>query len=195
MCQAGSQYNEIQLGRRHFVRTVLAGGGVALLASVLPARYAGAAGQTEALLLSCMDFRLVDETERYMSGRGLRNKYDHVILAGAALGATTDKFPLWKKVFWEHLDVAIKLHKIHKVMVLDHRDCGAYKVVMGEDFAANPERETEVHAQQLKRLGKLIRAKHPALDVELLLIDLNGKVEEIARLSAGHSSGTEKECT
>ena len=69
-------------GRRAFLRVGVLGGGASLLAMALPARSARAAA-TDALLLSCMDYRLTNETERYMSGRGLRNKYDHVILAGA----------------------------------------------------------------------------------------------------------------
>ena len=40
-----------------------------------------------------MDYRLMDDIERYMSGRGLRDKYDHIVLAGASLGAITDKYP------------------------------------------------------------------------------------------------------
>jgi hypothetical protein len=75
----------------------LAGGGASLLAaaSVLP--MAHAAGATDALLLSCMDFRLMDDIERYMSGRKLRDRYDHVVLAGASLGALTDKYPAWNR--------------------------------------------------------------------------------------------------
>jgi hypothetical protein len=75
---------------------------------------------------------------------------------------------------------AIDLHKIHKVLVLDHRDCGAYKVILGEDFAKEPTKETAVHATQLKRLGKMIQEKYPALAVELRLMALDGKVEGIS---------------
>ena len=162
--------------RRDFMRlTVL--GGATLLA--LPAA-ARAADATDALLLSCIDYRLVEDTERYMAKRGLRKKYDHVVLAGAALAAVTEKFPAWNRTFWEHLDVAIDLHGIHKVMVLDHRDCGAYKTILGEDFAKDRVKETEVHASKLRELRAQVLAKHPKLAVELLLMSLNGKVETIA---------------
>jgi carbonic anhydrase len=169
----------VRIGRRTFLRIGLLGGGATLLAFAPPAGMSQAAAKTDALLLSCMDFRLIDETERYMSGRGLRNKYDHVILAGAALGALTDKYPAWNKTFWEHLDVAIQLHQIHKVIAIDHRDCGAYKVILGEDFSKDRARETAIHADKLKELGKQINAKYPKLEVELLLMALDGKVEKI----------------
>jgi carbonic anhydrase len=153
---------------------------VAGLRWLFPVAGVHAAGQTEALLLSCMDFRLVDGTAHYMASRGLTGKYDHIILAGAALGALTDKFPAWNQTFWDHVGMAIDLHKIHKVLVLDHRDCGAYKIILGEDFAKDPTKETAIHATQLKRLGKMIQEKHPALEVELLLMALDGKVEVIS---------------
>jgi hypothetical protein len=85
--------------RRRFLRFALLGGGVGLLASGWPRQTASAAGEVQALLLSCMDYRLVDKTGRYMAGRGLRNKYDHIILAGASLGALTEKYPAWNQTF------------------------------------------------------------------------------------------------
>jgi hypothetical protein len=123
-----------------------------------------------------MDFRLVAATVRYMASRGLTDKYDHIILAGAALGALTDKLPAWNQTFWDHVSLAIDLHKIHQVIVLDHRDCGAYKAILGEDFAKDPAKETAMHATQLQRLGKMIKEKYPALEVALLLMALDGTV-------------------
>src|SRR5205823_13085242 len=73
-----------------FLRVLAVGGTVAGMGMLFPSTGARAAEEdTEALLLSCMDYRLTDQTTRYMSGRGLRDKYDHIILAGAALGALT----------------------------------------------------------------------------------------------------------
>jgi len=150
------------------------------LAAGLRPGLALASGKADALLLSCMDYRLIDATGRYMTHHGLRNKYDHVVLAGASLGAITEKYPDWNRTFWDHLALAIELHAIHRVMVLDHRDCGAYKLILGEDFSKDPKKETEAHAAQLKRLEELIKGKYEKLEVELLLMNLAGKVEHIS---------------
>ena len=165
--------------RRKFLRLAVLVGGIALMATTSMLPKARAAGTTDALLLSCMDFRLVDDVERYMSDRGLRNKYDHIVLAGASLGAITDKYPAWNKTFWEHLDIAIKLHNIHTVIVMDHRDCGAYKVILGAEHTKDPEVEKNTHAVQLKKLTGLINEKYPKLKVETLLMALDGNVETI----------------
>jgi carbonic anhydrase len=163
--------------RRGFVQRAALGTGISLLTPALLATKAHAAGNVDALLLSCMDFRLMDNVERYMTRRGLRDKYDHIVLAGASLGAVTDKFPAWNKTFWEHLGVAIDLHHVHKVIVMDHRDCGAYKVILGSDFGKDPAAETKVHRETLKKLEAQLKQQHPKLEVELMLMSLDGKVE------------------
>src|SRR5437868_2406577 len=58
-------------------------------------------GAADALLLSCMDYRLTDETALFMSNDlGMHDNYDHVILAGASLGVNNTKYPNWGKTFW-----------------------------------------------------------------------------------------------
>ncbi len=161
--------------RRHrLALAVFLSGCLALTAGLAAVSHA-----TEALLLSCMDYRLTDDITRYMDGRGLHDAYDHVILAGAALGAQTRKHRAWGKTFWEHLEVSIQLHQIRKVVLLDHRDCGAYKVLLDQDLAATPARETEVHARYLRALRREILARHPRLEVEMLLMALDGSVESV----------------
>jgi carbonic anhydrase len=163
-------------GRRLFLRTAALGGGLAC--GLLP-RPSGAAGTTDVLLLSCMDFRLMDDVERYMRSRGLRDRYDHIVLAGASLGAVTDRYPHWGRTFWDHLGIALQLHQIHTVMLLDHRDCGAYKVILGPEHAATPTSEHAAHADALGRLRLQVLARQPALKVETLLMGVDGKVEEV----------------
>ncbi|HKO09590.1 MAG TPA: carbonic anhydrase [Alphaproteobacteria bacterium] len=164
--------------RRRFL-ALLAFGTAAALAGV-PLASAFAAEGTDALLLSCIDYRLTDATTRYMDGRNMAGKYDHMALAGASLGAETGKFPAWRTTFWEHLEIAIDLHHIHQVVLLDHRDCGAYKLILGKDFSKDPKKEYEVHAKELRRLKAAIARKYPSLETELLLMALDGSVETVA---------------
>lgn len=168
----------VHLHRRHMLG--LLGLGAASLTAGWPVSRVLAAGHTDALLLNCIDYRLTGATEHYMENHGMAGKYDQIVLAGAALGAKNSKFPAWGTTFWDHVQVAIDLHDIHKVIVIDHRDCGAYRVILGKDLAANPTEETEVHAVQMRGLRDDIKQRHPKLEVELLLMGLNGAVENIA---------------
>lgn len=134
-------------------------------------------GQAEALLLSCIDYRLPGKIARYMEGRGLDANYDHVILAGASLGVTNTVFPHWGQSFRDHLDLAIKLHGIRRVIILDHRECGSYRVIFGTNLAGDEEKAQ--HAGELHRLARELRDTYPSLEVEKLLMALDGSVETV----------------
>src|SRR5437879_12599909 len=78
-----------------------------------------------ALLLTCMDHRLIDDVADYMQSptkRNMKEDYDYVVLAGASLGVNNTTYPAWGSTFWDHLATAIKLHQIKKVIIIDHRD-------------------------------------------------------------------------
>lgn len=163
--------------RRRLIKLALLGGGAALLG--LP-RTVRAAGGTEALLLSCMDYRLMAAVGRYMDGRGLKEQYDHVILAGASLGALAAQKPGWGQAFFDHVKLAKDLHHIRRVIVIDHRDCGAYKLLVGGDYTKGGAFETAAHSAQLRALRGQIKGLHPDLEVETFLMALDGTVESIA---------------
>lgn len=167
-----------ELGRRDFIKIAAIGAGAALFMSVAPKARAG--GHAKALLLSCMDYRLVDDLVAFMNAKGLKDNYDHVVLAGASLGVVSDKFADWHDTFWEHLDVAIKLHHVEEVIVIDHRDCGAYKLALGADAVATPDAESAAHAATLAAFAAQVHDRHPDLEVETFLMSLDGKVEAVA---------------
>ena len=134
----------------------------------------------EALLLSCMDYRLIDDITHYMDKRAMTNQYDHIVLAGASLGVLSDYCKEWKETFWEHLKIAIDLHHIKKVILMDHRDCGAYKVILKTDFSKDQQIETRVHGKFLRDLMVAIHKRYPELEVERLMMNLDGTVQKIS---------------
>jgi carbonic anhydrase len=108
----------------------------------------------DVLLLTCMDFRFFLKIAEIMEGV----KYDHVILAGAALGAVVRGKRHWHRTFFDHVDLAIKLHKVPAVLVMEHRDCGAYGP---NGFGLLPEHPTrklerQVHYDQVAALHEKI---------------------------------------
>lgn len=168
-----------QVERRGFLKLAALGAGAVATGALFSPFAAFAKAKADILLLSCMDYRLVSDVPHYMTKRGLYDKYDQVVLAGASLAAVTDKFPDWNKTFWQHLDVAIQLHGVNTVIAIDHRDCGAYNVVFGKDFVKDPMAETKIHTEVMAQFDKAITAKHPTLKREYYLMNLDGKVEPI----------------
>ena len=139
----------------------------------------GADSGIKSLLLSCMDARLLSRYSQYMAKRGLTDQYDHVVLAGASLGAVTERYPAWRKTFFEHIEAAIQLHNIEQVLVMDHRDCSAYETILRANLEENSAAETVAHTAHLTKLRHAIRARYPQLEVELLLMSMDGSVESI----------------
>jgi carbonic anhydrase len=115
------------------------------------------------LLLSCMDPRLLDDTVTFMNHDNLENRYDHVILAGAALGALgggSKKYKHWKKVFFDHLAAAVSLHRIEDVYILEHRHCGAYhKVFNVAPELGDTEEEMEQEAALHRKYARLLEGE------------------------------------
>jgi len=102
-----------------------------------------------------------------------------VSLAGASLAAVSPVFPSSNAALWDHVEIAKKLHAIKKVVVLDHRDCGAYKVAFGTKFAGERMAETAQHKQVMTEFKLALTQKHPDLGAEFYLMALDGTAEEI----------------
>lgn len=173
------------LTRRHFLQGSAAAGGLAAFGGSrpfnrtepLPALTPDT--KVEALVLTCLDYRFLETIAAYLDSRGLTNNYDHVILAGASLGAQTEAYPAWTETWWQHLDLAIQLHQISRVFVLDHRDCGAFRLLIGPEYTLDRESETAAHTRSLRSLRDQINERKPDLAVELMLIDLDRSIEVI----------------
>lgn len=129
----------------------------------------------KAMVLSCMDFRLIDDEVYYFNKLGYTNNYDKFILAGASLGYNQDTFPIWASTFDKHIQLAIQLHDIDEIIVVDHMGCGAYKLLYNKPLLSNEE-EFKLHKMNLERFRKNINRKFPLLKVTTLLMNLDGSV-------------------
>ena len=108
----------------------------------------------KAMVLSCMDPRFQLLVYNYLNKKGLKGKYSAFTIAGAAVGVTHNKFKKWHTAFIENLATSIELHKIEKLIVINHRDCGAAKIANGKkEFSlAN---ENLIHKTSFKSLKKI----------------------------------------
>jgi carbonic anhydrase len=136
-----------------------------------------------ALLVSCMDLRLIDNIVKFMEADNMTNRYDQYIAAGCSLGI--EKNANWRQSFFDHLKLACDLHHIHDVYILEHRNCGAYKEFLGKDgdfgvSTSEQKREFTTHkkyADQLKKdIQKWAKENKYDLTVQNFLMDLRGHV-------------------
>ena len=130
----------------------------------------------KAMVLSCIDPRFQTIVYKFLKKKKLIGKYSSFTIAGSAIGITANKFKRWHKVFWDNFDTSVKLHSIKKLIVINHRDCGAAKIINGKkEFTKF--NETAVHKKSFQKIKKLFKKKYPKLSIELKIISLNAKVE------------------
>ena len=174
VCNCCGELLAAHFDRRRFLYAT-AGGVIA--AALWPMHAFAASGKYEAMLLSCIDPRFQAPVSRYTAERALTGKYSQFTIAGAAIGVVAPAFKDWHKTFWDNLGASIQLHSIDKVIVINHRDCGAAKIAYGEAAVATPATETKTHRDALTAFRKEVNARHPKLHVETGLMALNGTLE------------------
>ena len=131
----------------------------------------------KAMVLSCIDPRFQPLVYNYLKKKKLTGKYSAFTIAGSAIGVTHDKFKKWHSVFIENLSTSIKLHKIEKLIVINHTDCGAAKIANGKkEF--NSLNEDKIHKVSFNKLKKIVKKKFPKLKIDLNLMSINRKIKK-----------------
>ena len=117
---------------------------------------------TEAIVVHCIDFRFQKYLDPWLHEHLGHDNYDRVSLAGAVF----DFYTVLRQV-----EISDRLHKIKKVILINHEDCGAYGA------AGNYER----HKADLEEAERKIEALFSNLDVETYYLHLGGKFEEMSK--------------
>ena len=131
----------------------------------------------KAMVLSCIDPRFQPIVYNYLKRKKLKGKYSSFTMAGSSIGVTATKFKRWHKTFWDNIDTSIKLHQIKKLIVINHRDCGAAKIInRNKEFSRI--NETKIHKESFKKIKKIFKKKYPKLSIELNIISLNSRIKK-----------------
>lgn len=109
----------------------------------------------DALVVSCIDFRLQAHLDAWLSSVLGYGTYDRVALAGGVKD---------REVVLTQVTLAARLHGIRLVLLLNHEDCGAYGV------EGTPDR----HRADLRATRRRIQAALPTLAVVLGYMRLDG---------------------
>jgi carbonic anhydrase len=173
VCDCGVRLE--QVGRRNLLKAA-AFAGIAGLAAALPAKARAAEGDYEAMLLSCIDPRIVTPVYDYMQKLGLGGKYSQFVIAGAAIAVVAPKFAAWRPAFWDNLATTVELHGLTKVIAINHRDCGAARIAYGASSIADLQTETKTHREVLAEFRHAMAEHHPQLTVETGLMALDGSL-------------------
>lgn len=167
--------------RREFLRLASGIAGMGGFGMLMGSGMAFAAsGKYDAMVLSCIDPRFQNPVNKRENDAGLGGKYSAFTIAGASIAVVAPAFKDWRETFWQNLDASKNLHSINKVIVINHRDCGAAKIAYGEAAVATPAKETETHKAALLEFKRQLKVRQPTLTAELGLMSLDGKVESFS---------------
>ena len=114
----------------------------------------------EALVVHCMDYRLQKYLNEWLDKTPGSGNYDRIAIAGGVL----DIYAVLR-----HIELAVRLHQIRKVVLINHENCGAY----------GPTGTFERHKQDLLEAERKIHALHMNLSVEKYYLKLNGAFERV----------------
>ena len=129
----------------------------------------------KAMVLSCIDPRFQHLVYNHLKKKKLTGKYSAFTIAGASVSVTHSKFKKWHNTFYDNLATSIQLHKIEKLIVINHKDCGAAKIANGKkEFS--PANEKKIHQDSFKKLKKEVKKRFPKLKIELNVISLDSKI-------------------
>jgi hypothetical protein len=142
--------------------------GVGLSVGFTPVRTWAQKPTYEAMLLSCIDPRIIDPVHNYMNARDLDGRYSQFTIAGAAIAAEAKAFETWHQTFWDNLATSIELHKIKRVIA---------RIAYGVESVADSSSETHTHKRVLAAFRQDVQRRHPHLGVETGLMSLDGKIE------------------
>ena len=132
----------------------------------------------KAMVLSCMDPRFQLPVFKFIKKKNLVNKYSSFTIAGAAVGVTHLKFKKWHRAFLDNLKTSIKLHKIEKLIVVNHEDCGAIKLAENKKNYI----EDKIHKNSFQKLKKVINKNFPKLKLEFYILRLDQKILRVRSL-------------
>jgi len=121
------------------------------------------------LVLSCIDPRFIDNLTNFLNHhKDVKNDYDLFNLAGAELGVIEKE--KWRETFFEHIDLALKLHKIKNIWVFSHLDCGMYKAT----YETKKDEDALLHRVNMDILINNVRKTYPKLKFKKFLMVKEG---------------------
>lgn len=116
------------------------------------------------LVISCIDYRFRAQIAAWIKDN-LTDQSDLIAVAGAAkalIDATSQKYIL------NLIQIAVQLHGVTTVHILNHIDCGAYG---GSKVHADRQQEQLFHAQQGELAHNVIAQRFPQLTVKSYIVD------------------------
>ena len=133
--------------------------------------------QCDVLVLTCIDYRFPHLICDYLDERSLTGNYDIFTLPGASLGACCQEYPHWNETFEEVINLALDMHAIKKIIIINHEECGAFQTLRG--IPDKKSDELLMHKTQAQQTHTWLETHFPQLAFEFIYMALSGEAERL----------------
>ncbi len=125
--------------------------------------------QAEQINIICTDPRIQKIYHDWLVKNDLFGKFDTIQFENPILSFLN---PTTQQAMLDRIGAYIKLHGPHTVVLIDHFDCGAYKLsgYSFVDFTA----EAKKHEENNKLVKEIIQNTYPQLKVDIKYINITG---------------------
>ena len=117
--------------------------------------------QAEAILITCIDFRFHQVTVNYIREDLGIKEFDLLTIPGVAKNLAQDNQP-GKEIIRIIKEVSLPLHRIKKIVVMNHWDCGGYG---GSSNFSSETDEEKRYKKDLVKAKQILNSKFPELEV------------------------------
>jgi hypothetical protein len=122
---------------------------------------------TEVLAIYCGDYRFQSALQEFLNGAlDLDGNYDLMVIPGGPLSLTlADYLPEFSAATWKWLRFFAELHKIRRLILIQHQDCAFYKSIEAHLHSSSEPRQRQ--EQDLRRVRDALNKDLPQIIVEL----------------------------
>lgn len=121
----------------------------------------------DALVIHCGDFRFQVALHEFLNRTLNLPSYDLMVVPGGPLSlALADSFPKYQWASWQWLRFFVELHRLTRLILIQHQDCGFYKS-MAEHLNFPIESLRDRQEQDLLRVRESMSRESPHLAVDL----------------------------
>jgi hypothetical protein len=118
--------------------------------------------RADACVISCFDARFDLAVRKFLKRRGVVT-FDHVKIPGGVKSLAAPECDTDRDFVLRMVRTSMRLHRSERVLIVAHRECGAY-----------PDAPIDVVAADAVRAAEFLRGSEPRLAVECYFADFDG---------------------
>jgi hypothetical protein len=133
--------------------------------------------KTSTIMLTCADYRGEEAHHHLVEVLG---SADRLVALGASLGIVDERRRL---VVFDEIKDLCALHGCTTLLIVDHMNCGKYRVKYGIGSNGQPvleaDRERQLHQGNLATAKRVVEAHFPELEVTTLLLEHDSATDNL----------------